>query len=60
MSRAQVDATNGKLPGGPEEGGEDVEENIVKFSEKCGRVWLEDVRVENRGVDWAADSNCYW
>lgn len=59
VSRALVDATNGALPAGGLEWGEGVDEGVVRFSDQCGRVWLEDVRVENRGVNWDAE-NCYW
>jgi hypothetical protein len=30
------------------------------YSERCGRVRLSNVRVENRGVDWDHPDNVYW
>ena len=54
-----MDASNGALPVGGAEGSEAVQEGLVQFSTRQGRVWLEDVRVENKGVDWEADS-CWW
>lgn len=30
------------------------------FSERCGRVRLVNVRVQNRGIDWEHPGNVYW
>lgn len=30
------------------------------YSSRCGRILLNNVTVQNRGVDWAHESNIYW
>mmetsp|Transcript_21376 Transcript_21376/g.60193 ORF Transcript_21376/g.60193 Transcript_21376/m.60193 type:complete len:483 (-) Transcript_21376:641-2089(-) len=36
------------------------ESGLLKYSQRCGRCRLVDVRVENAGVDWGNDANVYW
>ena len=42
--------------------GENGEEGGKKlmYSDRCGRIRLHDVRVNNRGVDWEDPNNVYW
>ena len=30
------------------------------YSSRCGRILLNNVTVQNRGVDWADGNNVYW
>lgn len=30
------------------------------YSNRCGRILLNNVTVHNQGVDWADESNIYW
>ena len=30
------------------------------YSNRCGRILLKNVTVQNSGVDWAHESNIYW
>ncbi|CAD7695210.1 unnamed protein product [Ostreobium quekettii] len=39
------------------EGGADPR---LVFGSRCGRVWMENVVVRNRGLDWKAPGNVYW
>eukprot|EP01025_Chloroclados_australasicus_P021677 TRINITY_DN22728_c0_g2_i3.p1 TRINITY_DN22728_c0_g2~~TRINITY_DN22728_c0_g2_i3.p1 ORF type:complete len:857 (+),score=118.99 TRINITY_DN22728_c0_g2_i3:53-2623(+) len=32
----------------------------LTFSHECGRVRIENVKVENEGVDWSCQDNVYW
>jgi UTP---glucose-1-phosphate uridylyltransferase len=32
----------------------------IVFSDRCGHARLERVRVQNKGVDYDADGNCFW
>lgn len=36
------------------------EEQRLLYSDRCGRVRFTNVRVQNRGVDWAHPGNVYW
>lgn len=35
-------------------------EETIAFSEKCGRILLEDVTVVNKGIDWSHPENVFW
>lgn len=37
-----------------------VEGRRLVYSNRCGRVMLNNVTVENQGVDWGNNSNVYW
>lgn len=37
-----------------------VEERRLVYSSRCGRVMLNNVIVQNKGVDWDDESNIYW
>eukprot|EP00884_Botryococcus_braunii_P021126 jgi/Botrbrau1/7698/Bobra.0159s0135.1 len=32
----------------------------LKYSNRCGRVRLHNVVVQNRGIHWENENNCYW
>ncbi|KXZ49515.1 hypothetical protein GPECTOR_21g741 [Gonium pectorale] len=33
---------------------------LLRYSRRCGRIQMVNVRVRNAGIDWAAPSNVYW
>lgn len=35
-------------------------DDILVYSNYCGRIRMHNVKVENRGIDWDAPDNCYW
>ena len=37
-----------------------VEGRRLVYSSRCGRVMLNNVTVQNQGVDWDNESNIYW
>ena len=37
-----------------------VQGQRLVYSNRCGRILLDNVTVQNRGVDWAHDGNIYW
>lgn len=32
----------------------------LTFSNRCGRIRLQNVKVQNRGIDWEDEHNCFW
>ncbi|CAD7703528.1 unnamed protein product [Ostreobium quekettii] len=50
-------STNGSFAR-PEDSG--AAERRLVFGCGCGRVWMENVRIRNRGVDWTNPGNVYW
>ncbi|KAG2483473.1 hypothetical protein HYH03_017656 [Edaphochlamys debaryana] len=59
-SRAHSPASPERLRGhaspapGPAPGG------VLRYSSRCGRVQMVNVRVRNAGIDWADPGNVYW
>lgn len=35
-------------------------ENVLQYGRRCGRCKLQNVKVQNEGIDWSADENVYW
>lgn len=53
-------AGNGVVEGTRPHREDQVQGQRLVYSKRCGRVVLDNVTVQNRGVDWAHAGNIYW